>query len=78
MIVNTPPPPYYAVIFTSVRTEGDEGYAAMADTMEELAATQPGYLGMEHARNNIGVSVSYWSSLEDIKNWKQNADHLAA
>jgi len=78
MIANTPQPPYYAVIFTSTRTEGDNGYASMADTMEELAKQQPGYLGIESARSKIGVTVSYWDSLEAIKNWRQNAEHLLA
>lgn len=70
--------PYYAVIFTSLRTEGDNGYAAMAEEMEQLAQQQPGYLGIESARNEIGITVSYWQSLEAIKNWKANFDHLQA
>lgn len=78
MIASTPTPPYYAVIFTSFRTEGDNGYAAMAEAMDELAKQQLGYLGIESARNELGITVSYWQSLEDIKNWKQNVDHLAA
>ena len=78
MIAQTSQPPYYAVIFTSIRTEGDNGYAAMADAMDELAKQQEGYLGIESARNEIGITVSYWQSLEDIRNWKANADHLMA
>jgi heme-degrading monooxygenase HmoA len=78
MIASTPTPPYYAVIFTSLRTEGDNGYAAMAEAMEELAKQQPGYLGIESTRNQLGISVSYWESLEAIRNWKQNLDHLHA
>jgi len=78
MIAKTPAPPYYAVIFTSTRTEGDNGYSAMADAMEKLAETQPGYLGIESARSEIGITVSYWESLEAIKNWKENAQHLVA
>ena len=70
--------PYYAVIFTNTRTLGDNGYAEMADAMEELAKKQPGYLGFESARDGLGVSVSYWESLEDIARWKSNADHLFA
>ncbi len=70
--------PYYAVIFTSLRTEGDNGYAAMAEEMEQLAQQQPGYLGIESARNELGITVSYWASLEAIKNWKANLDHLEA
>ena len=77
-ITNTPTPPYYAVIFTSHRTEGDNGYGEMAERMAELAAHQPGYLGMESAREDLGITVSYWESLEAIRNWKQNAEHQEA
>ena len=78
MIAATPPAPYYAVIFTSLRTEVDEGYGAMADRMVELAAQQPGFLGVESAREGLGITVSYWESLEAIKAWKANAEHLVA
>ncbi|MEO8515983.1 MAG: antibiotic biosynthesis monooxygenase [Flavobacterium sp.] len=70
--------PYYAVIFTSVSTENSEGYSEMAETMEKLAQQQEGYLGIESARNDIGITVSYWKDLESIRNWKQNVDHLEA
>lgn len=71
-------PPYYAVIFTSVRTDLDEGYGDMAEKMESLAKQQPGFLGVESARNDIGITVSYWKDLESIKNWKAQLDHLEA
>jgi heme-degrading monooxygenase HmoA len=76
----TPQPPYYAVIFTSQRTEGDRGYEAMARRMEELAARQPGFLGLESARgmNGFGITVSYWSSEEAIAAWKAHLDHKPA
>lgn len=77
-IAQTPLPPYYAVVFTTLRTEGDNGYAEMSQSMEELAAEQPGYLGIEAAREAIGITVSYWSDLESIKKWKANAEHLEA
>lgn len=77
-IANTPAPPYYAVIFTSLRTEGDNGYDAMSDRMVELAREQPGFLGFESARDGVGITVSYWSDLESIRNWKANAEHLEA
>lgn len=77
-LANTPEPPYYAVIFSSHRTDGDNGYAAMADRMVELAAQQPGFLGMESAREDLGITVSYWESPEAIRNWKQNAEHREA
>ncbi len=70
--------PYYAVIFTSTRTDGDNGYAEMAQQMEDLAQQQPGYLGIESAREDIGITVSYWESLEAIAHWKSNTDHRFA
>jgi len=70
--------PYYAVIFTSTRTDGDRGYAAMAQEMEELAKKQPGYLGFESARENIGITISYWKNLQAISDWKQQTEHLLA
>ncbi|HEY5079808.1 MAG TPA: antibiotic biosynthesis monooxygenase [Opitutaceae bacterium] len=76
----TPTPPYYAVIFSSKRTEGDRGYGRTAERMEELAAQQPGYLGVESARgaDGFGITVSYWASEEAIRNWKANMEHQAA
>ncbi|HKX85835.1 MAG TPA: antibiotic biosynthesis monooxygenase [Flavobacterium sp.] len=71
-------PPYYAVIFTSVRTEIEEGYDEMANLMVSLAREQEGFLGVESARNQIGITVSYWRNLEAISAWKQNVDHLVA
>jgi heme-degrading monooxygenase HmoA len=78
MIAQTPKPPYYAVIFTSIRTEVDEGYVTIAQQMVELAQQQPGYLGHESARESVGITISYWQSVEDIKNWKQVSEHLIA
>ena len=75
MIAKTPKTPYYAVIFTSIRTAGDNNYAAMADKMVALAAKQPGFLGIESARKDIGITVSYWDSLEAIKEWKLHLEH---
>ena len=74
----TPSPPYYAVIFTSIRTQDDNGYGDMADAMVALAAKQPGFLGFETARQETGISVSYWASLEAIQAWKNNAEHRLA
>ena len=78
MIAQTPTPPYYAVIFTSVRTDGDNGYAEMADRMIELARQQDGFLGVESARNEVGITVSYWRDLDSIRKWKENVDHSVA
>lgn len=79
MIAPTPKPPYYAVIFTSIRTnEQHAEYSAMAERMDELAKQQPGYLGIESAREGLGITVSYWESLDAIKNWKNHAEHLIA
>ena len=77
-ISNTPKPPYYAVIFTSLRTPEDNGYGEMADRMIELAHQQSGFLGIESARDDLGITVSYWSNLDSIKTWKMNAEHLDA
>ncbi|WP_027967469.1 antibiotic biosynthesis monooxygenase family protein [Halomonas halocynthiae] len=77
-IAKTPSPPYYAVIFSSARTDGDHGYDAMASRMIELAAQQKGFLGIESAREGVGITVSYWASEDAIRNWKQNAEHLEA
>lgn len=70
--------PYYAVIFTNQRTEEDHGYSEMAHKMEDLARRQPGFLDFESARDEIGISVSYWESLQDIAHWKVNTNHLFA
>ena len=78
-IARTPEPPYVAVIFTSLRTAGDDdGYAATSDAMAHLAAQQPGYLGYESAREGLGITVSYWVDEQAALNWKQVAAHLAA
>jgi len=76
----TPEPPYYAVIFTSKRTEKDRGYDQMADRMMQLAAKQPGFLGAESVRNEsgLGITVSYWSHPEAIAAWKQHLEHKPA
>ena len=78
-LADTPEPPYVAVIFTSVRTPGDHGYAVMSASMEALAAEQPGYLGIESARDELsGVTVSYWADHDAARGWKQVAAHLVA
>ena len=71
----------YAVIFASQRAGGDAlAYGAMADRMVELAARQPGYIGVESFRDTdgFGVTISYWESEQAIRNWKANAEHLEA
>jgi heme-degrading monooxygenase HmoA len=78
-IAKTPQPPYYAVIFASQRTEGDRGYGKMAEKMVELASQQKGFLGVESARDEgLGITVSYWESLDAIKNWKEHSAHQVA
>jgi len=78
MLANTPKPPYYAVIFTSIKTDDDKGYTIMSDRMVELAKQQEGFLGIESARDELGITVSYWNSLEAIQQWKLNVDHTEA
>ncbi|MFO2462715.1 antibiotic biosynthesis monooxygenase [Pseudomonas sp. 15FMM2] len=77
MIAHTPAPPYYAVIFSSLRTEADPGYTAAAERMLELAREQPGFLGVESARgaDGLGITVSYWASEAAILAWKEHAEH---
>ena len=79
-ISKTPAPPYYAVIFSSLRTEVDEGYGDTSARMIELAAQQPGFLGVESARgaDGLGITVSYWESEEAIANWKRQGEHRLA
>ena len=80
MIAATPEPPYHAVIFTSQRTDGDQGYAAMAEHMVALARQQPGFLGVESVRDGegFGITVSYWRDEASIAAWKAHAEHAAA
>ena len=78
MIADTPQPPYYAVIFTSIKSADDDGYAETAQRMVALAQQQPGFLGVESAREELGITVSYWSDLESIQAWKRQAEHLQA
>jgi heme-degrading monooxygenase HmoA len=77
---STPEPPYYAVIFSSMRTQIDAGYGAVADRMVELALRQPGFLGVESVRgaDGFGITVSYWATLADIAAWKANGEHRVA
>lgn len=75
MIIDNLTPPYYAVIFTTLTTDNLDGYEEAAQRMETLAKQQPGYLGIESARNEIGITVSYWESLEAIVKWKNNIEH---
>lgn len=80
MLANTPEPPYYAVIFTSQLSDRTEGYEALAARMVELAAEQPGYLGVESVRDvsGAGITVSYWTSRADIAAWKKHSEHQLA
>jgi heme-degrading monooxygenase HmoA len=79
-LARTPAPPYFAVIFTSLRTAVDEGYGAVADRMVELASRQPGFLGVESARgaDGVGITVSYWATEAAIAAWKADAEHRIA
>jgi len=78
-IATTPKPPYYAVIFSSIRTNSDDDYEKTSDRMMELAANQTGFLGVETLHeNNFGITISYWSDLASIKKWKANLEHLRA
>lgn len=78
MIADTPTPPYYAVIFTSKRSDVGDDYSEMADRMVELAGQEEGFLGIESVREEYGITVSYWKDLESISGWKDNVDHKVA
>ena len=80
MIAGTPQPPYFAVIFSSQRTEGDHGYGVMAERMVELARLQPGFLGVESVRDaeGFGLTVSYWQDEAAIAAWKAEGEHAVA
>ena len=78
MIVAHLKPPYYAVIFTTIVEDNLEGYIETAQRMEELAKQQEGFLGIESARKEIGITVSYWQNLDDISAWKNNIEHTEA
>ena len=77
-LAKTPKPPYYAVIFSSVFSEDTRGYQSMSESMIALANEQDGFLGIESAREEVGITVSYWRDLNSIKLWKDNVDHLTA
>lgn len=77
-LAKTPTPPYYAVIFTSVLNAEDSEYIQMAQKMLDLASGQDGFLGFDSARNDIGISISYWKDHDSIQKWKENGDHLQA
>ena len=80
-LASTPQPPYWAVIFTSVRNPiENDGYGVVGDRMEELARQQPGFLGLESVRadDNSGITVSYWASEDAVRNWKANLEHREA
>lgn len=78
MLASTPEPPYYAVIFATTRDASDDGYDETAARMVELASDRPGFLGIDSARSDVGITVSYWSSEAAIAEWKTDAEHTAA
>jgi heme-degrading monooxygenase HmoA len=78
LFAQTPQPPYYAVIFTSILSDDAGGYAEMAERMVELASKQEGFLGAESVREGLGITVSYWRDRESIERWKADAEHQVA
>ena len=78
IIIDTPKPPYYAVIFTSKKINEDKGYSKMSDRMVKLVSQQNGFLGFESAREELGITVSYWKDEASIQNWKKNLEHQEA
>ncbi|GAA1976175.1 antibiotic biosynthesis monooxygenase family protein [Kitasatospora viridis] len=75
-----PAPPYYAVVFTAVRTSGDNGYQETDDRLMELAADEPGFLGVDAARgaDGLGITVTYWQDEQSIAAWRNHAEHALA
>lgn len=73
-------PPYYAVVFTSLRTETEDGYDETSDRLDELVATVPGFLGIESARTpgGLGITVGYFRDADAIKEWRGNPEHRTA
>ena len=67
----------FAVIFTSTRTEGDNGYAEASERMMQLVADQPGFLGIDSIRgaDGVGITVSYWESEAAILAWREHPEH---
>ncbi len=70
--------PYYAVIFTNQLSRETEGYEDMAKNMMDLASEQPGFLGADSVRQDVGITISYWKDLNSIRNWRNQVDHLEA
>lgn len=77
-IASTPNPPYYAVIFTSIKNEENAEYEEMSERMVELVQKQTGFLGMESAQEQVGITISYWENIESIQNWRNNFEHQEA
>ncbi|MEU5347294.1 MULTISPECIES: antibiotic biosynthesis monooxygenase [unclassified Streptomyces] len=79
-------PPYYAVVFTSVKTEegGRDGvpggYGETNERMEELVEKIPGYLGMDYAGSpgGLSITVGYFRDADAVEEWRTNAEHRAA
>jgi heme-degrading monooxygenase HmoA len=76
MYSSTPPPPYYAVIFTSVLKEKHEGYEEAAQRMLELAKEQDGFLGIDSQRSDYGITISYWKDQDSIIKWREHSEHM--
>ncbi|GHH82925.1 hypothetical protein GCM10017771_08420 [Streptomyces capitiformicae] len=73
-------PPYYAVVFTSVKTADQSGYGETAERMEELVKDVPGFLGMDHARTpgGLSITVGYFRDADAIERWRSDVEHRAA
>ena len=78
MFAQTPEPPYYAVIFTSLKAKEDQDYGAMSERMIALVQRQEGFLGFESAREALGITVSYWRNEDSILAWKAQIEHQEA
>jgi heme-degrading monooxygenase HmoA len=72
----------YVVIFRSTRKIDDgQLYLEWSEKMEKLVKSIDGYkqhFGFRDADTREGVTISYFSSLEAISQWKSLADHKTA
>ncbi|MCE4942108.1 antibiotic biosynthesis monooxygenase [Streptomyces albulus] len=73
-------PPYYVAVFTTVRTQDQDGYGETNARMEELVKDVPGFLGMDHAQTpgGLGITVGYFRDADALTQWRSNAEHRAA
>ncbi|MCH7534628.1 MAG: antibiotic biosynthesis monooxygenase [Bacteroidetes bacterium] len=78
MIINTPSPPYYAIIFTALLNDDLTGYYETSERLMELAKDYEGFYGMEEVADKWEINISYWKDVESIMEWRNNSEHIIA